>query len=116
MVVAPEPFPVLPAATEVAAYRIAVEGLMNVIRHAGATRCDIRLGLEPAGLTLDIVDDGRGLPDGASGVGTSSIHERAAEVGGEVTIRRIRDGGTHLSAQLPFIGARAAPLAGTADA
>jgi signal transduction histidine kinase len=116
MVVAPEPFPVLPAATEVAAYRIAVEGLMNVIRHAGATRCDIRLGLEPAGLTIDIVDDGRGLPDGASGVGTSSIHERAAEIGGEVTIRRIRDGGTHLSAQLPFIGARDAPLAGTADA
>lgn len=102
MVLAPEPLPVLPAATEVAAYRIAVEGMMNVVRHADATRCEVRLAVDEDGLLIEVVDDGRGISDGATGVGTRSIHERAAEVGGEVTIEATPGGGTRLVATLPL--------------
>ena len=41
----PEPLPALPAAVEVAAYRIAVEAMLNVVRHAAAQRCEVRLSL-----------------------------------------------------------------------
>jgi len=97
----PEPLPVLPAAVEVAAYRIAVEALVNVVRHASAQRCDVRLTLGDDELEVDIVDDGRGLGVGWSGVGTRAMRERAAEVGGEVTIETDGSGGTRVFARLP---------------
>lgn len=102
MIAAEDPLPVLPAATEVAAYRIIVEAMMNVIRHADATRCQIRIAVDREALTIEVVDDGRGMPDGAIGVGTRSIHERAGEVGGEATIERLPSGGTRVASQLPF--------------
>ena len=52
----------LPAAVEVAAYRIAVEALTNVIKHARASRCDLLLALTDT-LTLQITDDGVGMPE-----------------------------------------------------
>jgi glucose-6-phosphate-specific signal transduction histidine kinase len=58
---APEHLPPLPAAVEVAAYRIALEALTNVARHAAAHTCVISLAVGN-GLHLDIRDDGRGLP------------------------------------------------------
>lgn len=94
----------LPAATEVAAYRIAVEAMMNVVRHAGASRCDVRLWLDDEGLSIEVVDDGRGIGARESGVGTRSMHERAAEVGGEVTIEPLADGGTRVAVHLPLYG------------
>jgi signal transduction histidine kinase len=97
----PEPLPQLPAAVEVAAYRIAVEALLNVVRHAAAKRCEIRLAVGVDELEVDVVDDGRGPAGGASGVGTRAMHERAAEVGGEVTIEPIASGGTRVIARLP---------------
>lgn len=100
---APERMPTLPAAVEVAAYRIAVEALTNVIRHAGADRCEVRLSLEDDALVVTVTDDGRGMPPQATGVGTRSMHERAAEVGGEVTFEPGVDGGTRVSARLPFV-------------
>ncbi len=79
---APEPLPPLPAAVEIAAYRIALEALTNVTRHAHARQCVIRLALDDA-LRLEILDDGLGLPEGyRAGVGLTSIRERAAELGG----------------------------------
>lgn len=102
IVVLADPLPVLPAATEVAAYRIAIEAVLNVIRHAEASRCEVRLGVDRDGLTIEVIDDGRGIPDGSVGIGTRAIHERAGEVGGEVTIERRRTGGTRVAAQLPF--------------
>ncbi|NTU80802.1 MAG: histidine kinase, partial [Chloroflexales bacterium] len=78
---APTALPPLPAAAEVAVYRIALEALTNVVRHASATSCTISLGAG-TGLHLDIRDDGRGLPpDCRPGVGLSSMQERAAELG-----------------------------------
>jgi signal transduction histidine kinase len=73
---APSDLPPLPAAIEVAAYRIAQEAITNVVRHANARTCIVSLGISN-GLCLDIRDDGCGLPDQRrSGVGLSSMRER----------------------------------------
>ena len=104
---APPSLPPLPAAVEVAAYRIAQEALTNVVRHAEATHCTVRLSLEgdaPTALCLDILDDGVGLPDGHStGVGLLSMRERAEELGGSCTVERGADGGTEVHARLPIV-------------
>lgn len=97
----PAPLPSLPPAVEVAAYRIAVEALLNVVRHAAASQCEVRLVLGDDQLEVDIVDDGRGLEGGSSGVGTRAMRERAAEVGGELTIESVASGGTRVIARLP---------------
>jgi signal transduction histidine kinase len=94
--------PALPAAVEVAAYRIAQEALMNVARHAGAQRCHIRLALAEDGLRLDITDDGVGLPETyTAGVGLRSMRERAAALGGEFRAGRSASSGTHVHVRLP---------------
>jgi signal transduction histidine kinase len=98
----PAPLPELPAAVEVAAYRIAVEAMTNVVRHAGASACLVRLQAGSQ-LTVEVTDDGRGLPDvPRSGTGLESMRERAAEVGGEVEVERRPEGGTRVFARLPI--------------
>jgi len=90
---APERLPLLPAAVEVAAYRIVQEALTNVVRHAGADYCLVRLSLNEV-LELEITDDGVGLPaDRRAGVGLSSMLERAAELGGTCVIEPAPSGG-----------------------
>jgi signal transduction histidine kinase len=91
---APERLPPLPAAVEVAAYRIVLEALTNVARHAHARTCHIHLELREAQvLYLEVTDDGGGLPnDYHAGVGLASMRERAMELGGEC---RIEPGPTH---------------------
>ncbi len=99
---APDDLPPLPAAVEVAAYRIVAEAMLNVDRHADATRCDVRLAIGDA-LTVEICDDGRGLPARLqTGVGLLSIKERAAELGGGCEIESAPGGGTLLRAVLPL--------------
>jgi two-component system, NarL family, sensor kinase len=101
VVAAPDALPSLPAAVEVAAFRIALEGLTNVVRHAHARTCHVRLDLTDA-LHLEITDDGTGLPDPLrTGVGLTSMRERAAELGGECRIESEPAGGTRVSARLP---------------
>ena len=103
---APERLPPLPAAVEVAAYRIAQEALTNVVRHAAARICVVRLTCdEPAGLLwLEIQDDGRGLPTmRRSGVGLQSMRERAEELGGNCEIESVPGGGTRVRARLPYV-------------
>ncbi len=79
--------PPLSAAVEVAAYRIVSEALTNVIRHAHATRCDVRLAAQADVLRVRVEDDGAGLPaDLRSGVGLLSMRERAEELGGSVSL------------------------------
>lgn len=95
-------FPDLPAAVEVAAYRIIFEALNNVSKHAKATKCLVRL-TGNGELQIDITDNGIGIPKGFhSGVGTRSMLERAAELGGECTIQPITAGGTRVTARLPY--------------
>jgi len=102
LVEVPDMLPVLPAAVEVAAYRIAAEGIANVVRHASADTCIVSLSVDGPDLTMTIEDDGLGIGAHEAGVGTTSMHERAAEVGGEVTIEPRLGRGTRLSATLPI--------------
>ncbi|MFC4066920.1 histidine kinase [Actinoplanes subglobosus] len=92
----------LPAAVEVAAYHIASESITNVVRHAGATRCTVRLDRTPDALHLEIADDGTGLPRRyRAGVGLTGIRERAGELGGTTHIGASPQGGTLVSVDLP---------------
>ncbi len=91
----------LPAAVEVACYRIVTEALTNVTRHAHATRCSVRLRLNH-GLDVDVCDDGVGLPQGwRAGVGIASMRERVTELGGELVIEPSLPHGTRITARLP---------------
>jgi signal transduction histidine kinase len=93
----------LPAAVEVACYRIVAEALTNVTRHARATRCSVRIRLDD-GLQVDVSDDGVGLPDGwRTGVGIASMRERIAELGGKLVIEPCLPHGTRIAARLPAL-------------
>jgi len=88
----------------VATYHIAREAMTNVIRHAGASKCSMRIALEEEAdvLHLEVEDDGRGLGEHhKAGVGTHSMRERAEELGGRCTIGTPEAGGTLVSARLP---------------
>ncbi|WP_433373144.1 sensor histidine kinase [Streptosporangium sp. CA-115845] len=94
---------VLPAAVEVAAYRIVSEALANVVRHACASRCDIALSVNEGVLDVLVRDDGAGIGvDVIAGVGMFSLRERAAELGGDCEIICPADGGTLVRARLPL--------------
>ncbi|QKG26224.1 sensor histidine kinase [Actinomadura verrucosospora] len=96
----------LPAAAEVAAYRIVQEALTNVHRHAKAGSAVVRLYLN-GDLHVTVGDDGVGLPaQMRSGIGMSSMRERAAELGGSCTVGPGPKGGTLVRARLPVTGAR----------
>jgi signal transduction histidine kinase len=101
----PEELSQLPAAVEVACYRIVQEALANVVRHAGASNCSIRIHSdeEASVLVVEVEDDGRGIRDhDRTGVGLISMRERTEELGGRCAVRRLGDGGTLVTALLPF--------------
>jgi signal transduction histidine kinase len=102
LVKAPEDLPNLPAAVEVAVYRITQEALTNVARHARARTCVVRLAVNDD-VALEIVDDGVGIPEERSaGVGLSSMHERASELGGNCIVQSVPKGGTQMLVRLPL--------------
>lgn len=102
-VIAPDPMPTLSAATEVAIYRIATEAIHNVVKHAHATTCTIGIAIEAETLILTIVDDGQGIPAvNPNGVGTQSMRERAAELGGTFAIQPAEPLGTCIEVRLPW--------------
>ncbi len=105
-VVAPEKLPLLSAAVEVAAYRIAQEALTNAALHARAAICRVRLSAREDRLELEVADDGIGLPDERhDGVGIVSMRERAAELGGTCLVTVMPGGGTRVLARLPLSNA-----------
>lgn len=98
----PDDLPSLPAAIEVAAYRIAMEAMTNVARHARARHCTVRIGVNE-GLEVEIRDDGRGIsPAANSGVGLASMRERAEELGGSIGVESRDGGGTVVRARFPI--------------
>ena len=71
-------------------------------RHARARTCTVRLAVDDE-VTLEVVDDGTGISaERSAGVGLSSMHERAAELGGSCTVEATREGGTRVLARLPL--------------
>nr|WP_055509219.1 sensor histidine kinase [Nonomuraea pusilla] len=102
------PLDMLPAAVEVAAYRIVSEALANAARHSGAARCAIRLSVREGRLDVAVRDDGAGIgPDVAAGVGMLSLRERATELGGDCAVSCPPEGGTLVTARLPLEAAGA---------
>jgi signal transduction histidine kinase len=98
---AAEELPNLPAALEVAAYRILTEAITNVMRHAQAQTCQVHLTVNEQ-LTLTIMDDGIGLPPALpTGVGILSMRERAEELGGTFKVIS-NEGQTLVTAVLPL--------------
>lgn len=96
--------PDLPVAVQVAAYRIICEAVTNVVRHAGARHCAVRLWFDGC-LHVEVLDDGVGaVPTGSDGVGLGSMRERAGEVGGTWRMERSAGGGTLIAADLPGAG------------
>jgi len=105
----------LPAAVELAAYHVVQEALSNVLKHAAARTCRVRLAVveAPAGagvsvltgrcLLVEVRDDGVGLgAPGAAGLGLRSMQGRAREVGGSLTVATPPEGGTVVRALLPW--------------
>jgi signal transduction histidine kinase len=95
--------PRLPAATEVAAYRIVQEALTNATRHAGAHRACVRLHRSADSLVVEVADDGSGVveprPDG---IGIGSMRSRAEEIGGTFELAATPGSGTTVVARLPL--------------
>ena len=80
----------LPAAVEIAAYRIVLEAVTNVTRHARAGVCRGRPDRR-RGPAVEVIDDGEGLgADSGEGVGLRSMRERAEELGGEFHVAPAR--------------------------
>jgi signal transduction histidine kinase len=95
--------PALPAAVEVATYRIVTEALTNVVRHAAAASCWLRIETGAA-VDIDVVDDGIGVPpDSLTGVGLAAMRERAEELGGTVTLAANPPHGTRVHVRLPAV-------------
>jgi signal transduction histidine kinase len=108
-VVADMALPRLPAAVEVAAYRIGVEAMTNALRHAAARHCRVEISVGPAAasaeqaLRLEIADDGAGVRGGLRpGIGMTSMRQRAAEVGASLELGRGEAGGLLVRAVLPL--------------
>ena len=109
----------LPAAVDLAAYRIIQESLTNTIRHAGPAAAAVSLFYLDHELRIDVADTGRGQPAGpaAGGIGSegaghglAGMRERAAAVGGSVETGPSPGGGYRVAARLPLHG----PLTGDA--
>jgi len=108
-IAAARPLPPLPAAVEVAAFRIVQEAITNVVRHANAKHVWISLeqteGVRRE-LSIEVLDDGRGFEESASsgtesGVGLTSMRGRADELGGRV-IFDSKPSGARVRAWLPL--------------
>jgi two-component system NarL family sensor kinase len=92
----------LPAAVEVAAYRIVLEAMTNIARHAHARDASVVINVDDA-LRLEITDDGDGMPEAFSaGVGITSMRERATELGGHCTVTPATPRGTTVRAMIPL--------------
>lgn len=92
----------LPAAVEVAAYRIVVEAVANAVRHSSAGSCAVALRRDDGALRIEVRDTGVGIPsDPVPGVGLGSMRERAEELGGTCAFSPGPDG-TVVTVRLPL--------------
>lgn len=99
----------LPKEIEFTLYRIIQECFTNLIRHADADHCFLRIWNDAGVLQMEIIDDGRGMNPGQvnfqtpQGIGLSSIKERLSILGGELTITSQPEDGTCIYVKLPLL-------------
>lgn len=79
------------------------EAVSNTVRHAGATTMTVGVRVDD-NLTIEVTDDGRGLPDDITGSGLTNLRNRAREAGGDFTVERRPAGGTLLRWWAPLTG------------
>jgi signal transduction histidine kinase len=107
VVIAAEDLPPLPAAVEVAAFRIVTEAVTNVVKHAQATMCRVELSVRHGRMRLLVSDNGEqplGARSSVAGHGLQTMKERADELRGRLTVGAGRDGaGTTVVAELPAL-------------
>ncbi|WP_203821506.1 sensor histidine kinase [Paractinoplanes ferrugineus] len=84
----------VPAPVATAIFRVVQESLTNTVRHAAASRAAVTLRYSPAGVLVDVQDDGGGADDPADGYGISGMRERVAALGGALTAGPTKDGFT----------------------
>jgi two-component system sensor histidine kinase UhpB len=84
-------------------YRVAQESLVNVVRHARATRAELSLQAENGEVVLRVRDDGKGIdPLGLrSGNGVRGMRERALLVGADLRVTHVVPHGTEVQLRLP---------------
>lgn len=82
------------------------EALTNVAKHAGASRVAVSLALEPAGLRLDVADDGRGIGRSSRRSGLANLRARAERRGGSLAVTSEDAGGTRLTWSIPVNNGR----------
>jgi len=93
----------LPAAVEVAAFRIVSEAMTNAVRHSGARTIEVHLGACAEEMVVQVQDDGVGIDANARrGVGLASMRERATQLGGWCTVTPTTRG-TCVRAHLPLL-------------
>ncbi|HTJ32868.1 MAG TPA: sensor histidine kinase [Dactylosporangium sp.] len=101
-ITAPAGLPELPAAVEVAAYRVAVEAVTNVARHAGVAAAGVDLALlGDRALRVTVHDDGPATGPWRPGIGLTSMRERVEQIGGSLTVDS-GDGGSTVTAEIPL--------------
>lgn len=101
--IVPDDLHPLPAAVEVATFRIVQEAIANVIRHANAANCYVNIEVEENRLCLKIDDDGEGMhPNTQAGIGLLTMRERAEELGGTFKISESEHGGMQVRVRLPL--------------
>ena len=94
----------LPAAVEVAAYRIVIEAVNNALQHSKAPTCEVELRRSPDALDIEVRDAGAGLPAANRlGVGIGSMRERAEELGGTFELTSAAGHGTRVLVRLPLV-------------
>ena len=98
---APEPMPELSPALELAAYRIALEGISNAQRHATGASILVELSAADGRLRVVVDDDGDAPAEFTPGVGIRSMFERAEELGGVASVGPM-PGGWRVQASLPL--------------
>ena len=104
------PLPDLPAGLDLAVYRVIQEALTNVVKHAGADQCQVRITSEPGKLTVEVTDNGRGLGgqpgDRSQGHGLIGMRERVGMYGGEFSAASLSGPGFQVSATFPLAEAQ----------
>src|SRR5688500_123957 len=96
----------LPIVIEEELYRIAQEGLNNVVKHAEATQVQIQLKYDENTVLLEMIDDGKGFEpktvSQSGGFGLQGIQERVQQLGGTLIIDSVPFIGTRLSVRIPL--------------